>query len=163
MPSDDNAPLAVERQRIILSLLNREGVVRNAELKELLSVSLVTIRSDLRELEAAGECEIIWGGAVSKRPSPDREELLDQRSQLNPAQKKRIGQRATDHMLIARSITPFFRGGLRVGLRHWPDDRPGRGIGRRIRHNTGPQQNCHADHCRKTHGHIPFTKALSVR
>ena len=104
MPSDDNAPLAVERQRIILSLLNREGVVRNAELKELLSVSLVTIRSDLRELEAAGECEIIWGGAVSKRPSPDREELLDQRSQLNPAQKKRIGQRAAQLIDVGQTI-----------------------------------------------------------
>ncbi|MFN8373932.1 MAG: DeoR family transcriptional regulator [Anaerolineae bacterium] len=29
------------------------------------SVSAVTIRSDLRELENGGICEVIWGGAQS--------------------------------------------------------------------------------------------------
>jgi DeoR family transcriptional regulator, fructose operon transcriptional repressor len=104
MPSDDGTLLAVERQRIILAILEREGVVRNAELKELLNVSLVTIRSDLRELESQGECEIIWGGAVSKRPSPERELVLNQRSQLNPDIKKRIGERAAQLVEIGQTI-----------------------------------------------------------
>lgn len=104
MPSDDNTPLAVERQRIILSILEREGVVRNTELKELLGVSLVTIRSDLRELAAAGECEIIWGGAVSKHPTPDRELLMDQRSKLNPEAKSRIGQCAATYVEEGQTI-----------------------------------------------------------
>lgn len=101
---DESSPLAVERQRIILSILNREGVVRNVELKELLNVSLVTIRSDLRELEAAGECEIIWGGAISKRPTTDRETLLTQRSELNPMQKRRIGERAAQLVEVGQTL-----------------------------------------------------------
>lgn len=104
MPSEETSLLAVERQRIILSILEREGVVRNAELRELLNVSMVTIRSDLRELESAGECEIIWGGAISKKPSVDREILLDQRSELNPDHKKRIGQRAAQIVEVGQTI-----------------------------------------------------------
>lgn len=104
MPSDESSPLAIERQRIIVNLLEREGVVRNAELKELLGVSLVTIRSDLRELEAIGECEIIWGGAISKRPTAERELVLAQRSELNPDSKRRIGERAAQLVEVGQSI-----------------------------------------------------------
>ncbi|MFN8376752.1 MAG: DeoR/GlpR family DNA-binding transcription regulator [Anaerolineae bacterium] len=93
---DDSSLLAVERQRLIRDILEREGVVRNAELKELLKVSAVTIRSDLRELENAGICEVIWGGAVYKRPIPELEYVgrLTERSQLHPEPKRRIGARA---------------------------------------------------------------------
>jgi DeoR family transcriptional regulator, fructose operon transcriptional repressor len=104
MASEDNVLLAVERQRIIRSILDREGVVRNAELRELLNVSLVTIRSDLRELEAAGECEIIWGGAVSRRPSPEHEMLLDERSKLNPEAKRRIGEYAASLIEVGQTV-----------------------------------------------------------
>lgn len=104
MPSEETSLLAVERQRIILSILEREGTVRNAELKELLNVSMVTIRSDLRELESIGECEIIWGGAISKRPSSEHEMLINQRSHLNPEQKKRIGQRAAQMVEVGQTI-----------------------------------------------------------
>jgi DeoR/GlpR family transcriptional regulator of sugar metabolism len=77
-------------------VLEREGVVRNAELKEMLKVSSVTIRSDLRELESIGICEVIWGGAVYKRPIPEVEYdgQLAERSKLHPEQKRRIGARA---------------------------------------------------------------------
>jgi DeoR/GlpR family transcriptional regulator of sugar metabolism len=93
---DENSLLAVERQRFIRDILEREGVVRNAELKELLKVSAVTIRSDLRELENSGICEVIWGGAVYKRPIPEIEYVgrLSERSQINPEPKRRIGARA---------------------------------------------------------------------
>jgi DeoR family transcriptional regulator, fructose operon transcriptional repressor len=93
---DENSLLAVERQRFIRDILEREGVVRNAELKELLKVSAVTIRSDLRELENAGICEVIWGGAVYKRPIPEIEYVgrLSERSKINPEPKRRIGARA---------------------------------------------------------------------
>lgn len=90
----DNTPLAYERQRVILDMLRREGVVRTAELCEILNVSAVTIRSDLRDLEKAGECEMIWGGAVSKSPASDSETLLEQRNKLHSSIKKRIGERA---------------------------------------------------------------------
>ncbi len=93
---DESSLLAVERQRLIREILQREGVVRNAELKELLKVSTVTIRSDLRELENAGICEVIWGGAVYKRTIPETNYLtqLTERSKLNPELKRRIGVRA---------------------------------------------------------------------
>ncbi|MEL7236103.1 MAG: DeoR/GlpR family DNA-binding transcription regulator, partial [Chloroflexota bacterium] len=104
MTSDDSAPLAIERQRIILDILRREGVVRNAELREMLNVSLVTIRSDLRELEKLGECEVIWGGAVSTQPPREEESLLAERSQLHQAEKQRIGARAVEFIEPGQTI-----------------------------------------------------------
>ena len=87
--------LAVERQQIIREILEREGVVRNAELKQILQVSTVTIRADLRELESVGLCEVIWGGAVYKQPVIEAEPLLlTRRSKLNQDEKRRIGARA---------------------------------------------------------------------
>ncbi len=97
--------LAVERQRIILEILEREGVVRNNELKDLLSVSTATIRSDLRELEKAGVCEIVWGGAVSKRfPVGDYGSRLQERSKLHPEAKRRIGARAAQLVEVGQTI-----------------------------------------------------------
>ena len=92
MTSNENTLLAVERQRLILDILNREGVVRTAELREMLNVSAVTIRSDLRDLERTGVCEIIWGGAVSRSPATEAETRLEQRNKLNTESKKRIGK-----------------------------------------------------------------------
>ncbi len=92
--SEDSSRLAVERQRFILGILERDGVVRNTELAEMLNVSTVTIRSDLRELAAMGECEIIRGGAISRKPNREVEFHLDTRSRLNPDLKQRIGERA---------------------------------------------------------------------
>ncbi|MCS6835393.1 MAG: DeoR/GlpR family DNA-binding transcription regulator [Anaerolineae bacterium] len=93
-PVEESNRLAVERQRRILAILEREGVVRNTELAELLGVSTVTVRSDLRELAANGECEIIWGGAISLKPTRETEFHLERRSRLNPEAKQRIGERA---------------------------------------------------------------------
>lgn len=104
MPSEDSNLLAVERQRMIVDILRREGAVRNAELKELLGVSLVTIRSDLRELERQGECEIIWGGAVSKTPPTEYEVLLSERSQLHPEVKRRIGAKAATLVTAGQTV-----------------------------------------------------------
>lgn len=89
---------------MILSILEREGMVRTAELSELFRVSMVTIRSDLRELEAVGECQLIWGGAISKRPATERELQLDRRSQLHAERKKRIGERAAQLVEIGQTI-----------------------------------------------------------
>lgn len=104
MMPNDNSLLAVERQRYILDILQREGTVRTAELTEMLNVSAVTIRSDLRELEKIGECEIIWGGAVSKKPPTDQETFLDQRTKLNSEAKTRIGKKAVDLIEVGQTI-----------------------------------------------------------
>ncbi len=103
-PQEESNRLAIERQRFILSILEREGVVRNTELAEMLGVSAVTIRSDLRELAAQGECEIIWGGAVSRKPTRETEFHLDKRSQLNPEAKQRIGERAAKFVEDGQTI-----------------------------------------------------------
>lgn len=101
----ESSPLAVERQRIIHEILEREGAVRNTELKELLNVSVVTVRADLRELEKAGVCEIIWGGAVYKGPTvSDHESLLSERSRLNPEAKRRIGACAAQIVEAGQTI-----------------------------------------------------------
>ena len=122
MSNSEVSHLAIERQRIILDILRREGVVRNAELKELLGVSVVTIRTDLKELEKNGECEIIWGGAVSTKPSTERESLLEERSKLRADEKRRIGARAAE--LVHPGQTIFVDAGSTTVelIRHLPKD-----------------------------------------
>lgn len=104
MDHQDSNLLAVERQRIIADILKREGAVRTVELCELLHVSAVTIRTDLREMENAGVCEIRWGGAISKAPATEKEAYLEQRSILNSENKKRIGQRAAQLISNGQTI-----------------------------------------------------------
>ncbi len=120
---DEGALLAVERQKIIRETLEREGVVRNAELKQILHVSTVTIRADLRELENAGICEIIWGGAVYKQPVVEAEPLLlTKRSKLNIDAKQRIGARAAQLIESGQTII-VDAGSTTVELvRHLPHD-----------------------------------------
>jgi len=122
MSSSETTHLAVERQRIILEILQREGVVRTAELKELLNVSPVTIRADLKELEKTGECELIWGGAVSTHPSTERESLLEERSKVHANEKRRIGARAVEFVQTGQTIF-VDAGSTTVELvRHLPKD-----------------------------------------
>lgn len=102
--NNDISLLAVERKSRILVVLQREGTVRTAELAEMLNVSAMTIRSDLRELEKEGECELIWGGAVSKTPPSDQEALLQRRTELNQASKQRIGNKASQFVQEGQTI-----------------------------------------------------------
>ncbi len=63
-----------ERRRIILETLRQRGRISVAELSELLSVSAVTIRQDLRALEHDQLLERTHGGAVlpvSRTPAPE--------------------------------------------------------------------------------------------
>jgi DeoR family transcriptional regulator of aga operon len=92
-----SALLAIERRKIICEILERDGVVRNAELKELLHVSTVTIRADLRALAKQGICDLIWGGAVFRQPSAEPEAPLlitHTMTVANLEAKQRIGARA---------------------------------------------------------------------
>jgi DeoR/GlpR family transcriptional regulator of sugar metabolism len=103
--TEDNTFLAIQRQRIIREILEREGVVRNAELKQILKVSAVTIRADLRELESAGLCEIIWGGALYRPvPIPDQLLTLAERAHLNTSLKRRIGVRAAQFVEAGQTL-----------------------------------------------------------
>ncbi len=120
---EEGVLLAVERQKIIRDILEREGVVRNAELKQILQVSTVTIRADLRELESAGICEVIWGGAVYRQPIVEAEPLLlTRRSKLNLDAKQRIGARAAQLIENGQTII-VDAGSTTVELvRHLPQD-----------------------------------------
>jgi DeoR family transcriptional regulator of aga operon len=123
MSIDEGTLLAVERQDFILNLLLRDGVVRNNTLKELLGVSLATIRADLRELESAGACEIVWGGAVAKNRSHASRDL----PVVYPVEdahdaKRRIGKRAAQLLESGQTIL-VDAGSTTVELvHHLPDD-----------------------------------------
>lgn len=105
MPANEGTLLAVERQRLIEDLLYHQGAVRTIELREILNVSVATIRADLRELESAGICEVIWGGAVSKRlPTQLGETFLLERSKLNAEAKRAIGARAVQLIEVGQTI-----------------------------------------------------------
>lgn len=54
-----------ERHRLILENLRRDGRVSVKHLSDTLTVSAVTIRSDLRVLEEAGQLKRTYGGAVA--------------------------------------------------------------------------------------------------
>ena len=104
MVSNVNPTLAVERQQMIREILRQEGVVRTAELCQMLNVSVVTIRSDLRDLEKTGLCEVVWGGAVSKVPAGETTSQLNQRSKLNTESKQRIGAKAAELIEVGQTI-----------------------------------------------------------
>jgi DeoR/GlpR family transcriptional regulator of sugar metabolism len=82
----------------------------------------VTIRADLKELEKSGECEIIWGGAVSARPSTERESLLEERSQIHADEKRRIGARAVDFIQTGQTIFVDAGSTTVEMVRHLPKD-----------------------------------------
>ena len=104
MNPEDNSLLAIERQRLIQQMLEREGVVRSAELKQILQVSTVTVRADLRELESAGICQMIWGGAVYIKPIVNHDPLsIAARSNLHPEVKRRIGLRAAQLLEVGQT------------------------------------------------------------
>ena len=86
-------PLPLERHRYILGLLGEHGVLRVAELSELLGVSEVTVRRDLEALERKGLLERTRGGAVSvqrMRLANGYQEAAARR----PEEKRLIGQTA---------------------------------------------------------------------
>lgn len=105
MNGEESSLLAIERQHIIQEILEREGVVRNAELKQILQVSLVTIRSDLRELEHEGICQVVWGGAVYVKPMAhaDLPDLIA-RANVNREAKQRIGARGARLVEVGQTI-----------------------------------------------------------
>ncbi|NLX10931.1 MAG: DeoR/GlpR transcriptional regulator [Chloroflexi bacterium] len=84
-----------ERRRIILEKLKQRGRVAVKDLSDLLHVSAVTIRHDLRALEEAGLLERTYGGAVIRSGEPVLQELsFNVRQMKNHAQKDAIAQAA---------------------------------------------------------------------
>lgn len=65
------ALLSAERQERLLATLARDGAIRQEEAAAELGVSVMTVRRDLADLEAAGRVRRVRGGAVAPRlPQP---------------------------------------------------------------------------------------------
>lgn len=100
--------LQSERKQYILELINRDRIVRAADLVERFGVSMETIRRDLEELEKAGNLRRVYGGAVlgtiySPEPSYNNREIT------HSAQKRAIASEA--YNLIEEGDTLFLDGG----------------------------------------------------
>jgi DeoR family transcriptional regulator of aga operon len=92
---------------MIAEILERENVVRNAELRERLHVSTMTIRADLRVLAEQGLCDLIWGGAVSRKPAAEPETpspSIHTPTVANQEAKQRIGARAAQFVKSGQTI-----------------------------------------------------------
>ena len=87
--------IAEERRKKILELINQEGSVRVADLSELFSISEVTIRADLADMEHKGLLTRVHGGAVSSY-KPYYSMSLNQRMSTNERQKEIIAKKIAE-------------------------------------------------------------------
>ncbi len=92
-PAVDHAPLLVEeRRRLICELVREREKVTVEELSERFGISLVTVRSDLNALAAAGAVLRTHGGALVLRESDEVPIAVKQK--LRHAEKVRIATAA---------------------------------------------------------------------
>jgi len=94
-----------ERQQQILDVLNTDGEVKVADLKETFTVTEMTIRRDLEKLESAGFAKRTFGGAILM----GKDITLHERAGVMTEEKKRIGKRAAELVQPGESI--FLDGG----------------------------------------------------
>lgn len=92
-------PITEERRSLIIQELERNHIVKVAELSDQLGVSQVSIRRDLDHLEARGLLRRVHGGAVSVS-SNSLGNNLRTKMQVQGEKKERIGQAAAE--MIAR-------------------------------------------------------------
>ena len=90
-----------ERQALILEQLRQSGRVLAQDLAQNFGVSEDTVRRDLREMAARGECMRVYGGAL----------LSD--SKTVPL-KTRIAEDADRKALLARAVVPLLKPGMVV-------------------------------------------------
>jgi len=83
--------LVAERRTLLLARLHAEGKLVARELADELGISEDSVRRDLRDLAAAGQCQRVYGGAV-----PVSRALVDYRARaaVEPEGKRRIAARA---------------------------------------------------------------------
>lgn len=95
-----------ERQSLIYAQLQRQGRVLAQELAQGFDVSEDTIRRDLREMAARGECQRVYGGALL---TPGKTIPLKARIAETPDRKAALGQAAAS--LIKDGMTIFLDAG----------------------------------------------------
>ena len=98
--------LAAARHSAILAEVQRERIVRVADLAKMLGVSLMTVRRDIEALDAAGAVEKIHGGA----------KLPGGASTHEPGFELKMTQLKDEKMAIAQEAAAQVREGMAVGL-----------------------------------------------
>lgn len=106
-----------ERQAIILAQLNANGRVSAQDLAQTFGVSEDTVRRDLREMAARGECERVYGGALK----PDHPVVpLKVRIGRTPDRKALLGQAAAA-LLLEDTVVFIDAGSTNLAIaRHIP-------------------------------------------
>ncbi len=103
--------LPIQRQELILKLLNEKDAVSIIELHQKLQVTEMTIRRDLVLLEEQGSLERIRGGAVKTR-KVNGEFLFDKKNNLMKTEKEAIGRIAPG--FLENGETVFINSGSTV-------------------------------------------------
>jgi len=84
-----------DRRKRIISILQRDGVVKVANLMEIFQVSIETIRRDLEALEKLGVLTRVYGGAIAVKKR-GIEPHIELRKEEHYDEKRGIGERAVD-------------------------------------------------------------------
>ncbi len=92
-----------ERQALIYAQLQRHGRVLAQELAQTFDVSEDTVRRDLREMAARGECERVYGGALLA-------------SGTTVPLKTRIGEMPDRKAALGKKTASFLKEGMKVFL-----------------------------------------------
>ena len=96
----------IERQEIILGILERNGRAGIAEFAKALAVAEITVRRDLERLEAQGLLMRTRGGALYREPT-FFELFFEKRLKEMETEKHRIGQAAA--RMVQRGDVIFSR------------------------------------------------------
>lgn len=88
---------AEERRRAIAERARRDGRVEVGALATELAVTPETIRRDLTDLEVRGQLRRVHGGAIPVERL-DSEPAVSERASLMTAEKRRIAERALEHV-----------------------------------------------------------------
>lgn len=94
--------LTLERQQVILQLLNEKDTVTVAELTELLQTSESTIRRDLAELDKKGKLHKIFGGAAS-----NRQRIIEDTNTVNRKEKLNVKEKTAIAQYAAKMINDY--------------------------------------------------------
>ena len=95
--------LKEERQYLILEKLQRNRQVTVAGLSAALGVSEVTIRRDLREMDAQGKLQRAHGGAIAAEPAPAEPPVVQRRARTKHC-KEYIGREAAALVADGESV-----------------------------------------------------------
>lgn len=98
-----------ERQEKILEYVNQHEKASTKELSQLFKLSLVTIRSDINELDRRGLLLKTHGGAISLLGKMDFETPVLVKNMINADEKKKIGEAAAE--LISDNDVVIFDSG----------------------------------------------------